>query len=86
MPLSLKWLPWPLFVLVVLSLSIGCVYYAKSLKHLPIMLRISFLGFGITGPLIGIERVAQDTGILARYLPVLKPLSMFFFGISYFFF
>ena len=82
--MNMKYLPWQLFVPIVLVLSVICVYGAVTLKDKSKLGNIFLICMAIFGFLLGIEKLAIHTGILSEYLPFLGPISYIFLFIGLF--
>jgi hypothetical protein len=71
----LNFLPWPLYVLVMFSVVMyAFLFTIKSVKDYSNTAIIGFLILDAGGLLVAIHKLAENTGILKHYLPMLEIL------------
>ncbi|MBU2703616.1 hypothetical protein Ga0466249_004761 [Sporomusaceae bacterium BoRhaA] len=79
---GLSSLPWQVFVPVMFGLSIGCIYFAVTIKGKSKALNIVCFCTAIMTFVMAIERLATNTGMLTQYLPFIDPIEFSFLGIA----
>ena len=78
--MKMKYLPWQLFVPLVIGGSLVIMYYAFTIKGEDKVGNVFFFFLAIGLFLIGIETLAKNTGIFVQYLPIIEPL---YWGVSF---
>jgi len=72
--LNMKYLPWQLFVPLVIGISLVSMYGAITIKGKGKEINIFFFCMAISLFFLGIETLAKSTGIFVQYLPIIEPI------------
>lgn len=73
-----SWLPWPMFVVFFCCLGLYTMYYSiKIAVKYPVILRAGFFLWGVIGVFAGVEKLAENLGVLLPWLAMIDNIVIY---------